>query len=1414
MKLHVSRLRLPLALLALLAAATSVRALTTYYVAATGGSNMYDGQAPSFTSGLNGPLQTIQAAVDKMTNENETYKVIIRTGVYTQTVTLPSNIATNNTNWVVFEAYLKNGVYESVTISGADPVSGWTADTMPNVWVKDLSTLSPLITATRPTPFDENSVWAETLQVFSSDVMKPEARWPNVGASSSFPFQKNTNAHTNSDFGDGNPGTGDWSYVDSTGTSGASVTMTDAQLGTAFPGGTTFLAGGRVYIMSGAGWLMRCLQATSASNSTIVTSQPNSESGNYHIQAGDEYYVAGRKELLDQNGEWFYDSTAKKLYYYLTGGTAPANNVISIKRRNFGFDIAGHRYVTIQRLKFQACTIKTYSKASATSLMTNLADRCTFKYLTMKYPQHNGSMPQPPPGNTNDKLWSQYLYNESGLVLGPYCVLSDSEMAYASNRMIAIMGSDVVISKNNLHHSGYLPNWCAMVEANFWSDDSTQRAERAYISQNTFSDSGRAAIGYPGRAALVQYNDISKAMSMTTDGAAIYWGQWDAENSVIRYNRIHDCTSPWGHNSVPVRGFYTDSLDGGWIFHHNVVWNIVGFDNTGLDKGVAVQINPRNNYGRLFNNTFYNCQDGLLVNQANSFFSDGPSNIKIYNNILYNPDVSGVPGKRIGNYFEFWGFADWRNNCLTDPGFLGATDFRIGLNSPAKDQGLDIPGVTSGTPVPPQALSGAPDIGAFEYGAVDWSGSVSHTATTLSSNTYAAQYEAPVTTDANYPNLLKDGSFESGSFASPWSVTGSVSVNNVNAWSVFSARSGYYSAMFGPNSSTLSQTVSNLKPGKRYKFTCGVMNTDYQNGAGSTVTLRVSVAGLPDCVGTMGSGTGTWNFYAQPAEAMMIELPFINGSGTAATVKVEVQRPSGATNVPTGSSPTGVYVDDVAVLMAEDNTDPQPYAMPRVAYPFDEAAGSTTVTSSTIPASSFPITLNGASIATGGISGNALALTSNADRATSNLVVPASGTGNSFTLSFWWKPESSSANAWTIVSNNAFRDHDPSLGGAPQWWTANDKVGWALQTWVKSGETASMLRFNLCTGTGNANLGEMQFADFKNLSIGNYYHIAVIVDRSKKVLATYLNGQLNSYAVLRSQFGALDFSPTGNYLRFGSEYSPEAAIGRIDNFQAWDNVLTDQQIDNIYQAGVTDAPDVMAVPVHRLKFDEGPTATTMWDASGNKHHATITSGSGAALVAGGKISNLGNALAFNGATGNSAATVAGGTGGLKVPADSTKSFAVAFWINLNGFTPSATDKIATNDDQVWIHKGWAATLTTTSRMRFYLKSGSEPSNPGPSQYAQSGVLTGSGWQHAVIVVTQSAGTGCTITTYLDGVVSGTPYSNAATIDTSTTNALRLGGGGCKATIDDFRLYQWDSASEAMTAQEVLDLYKQLDRPPY
>lgn len=657
---------------------------------------------------------------------------IIRGGTYRETVVVPNS--GNALAPITFKPY---GT-EIVTISGADPLTGWVSKGG-NIY--EMQRSAPL--------FQDNGY----TQLFKSGKMIPEARWPN--AISAYPWPRTDTGISAA-----------YSYVDEAGYDANDLNgwVKDLELPSR-PSG--YWVGAKMHIMSGYVWNpMNHANVTGYNDSTKVlqTDDANGYSYAAKFYGGNVnfYYLTGKKQEMDSDGEWFYDPASSIVSIYSSSGV-PAG--IEGKARAYGFDLSGKSYININKINFFGCTIKTTSASAS----------CRLDGLNMKYLGH-----------------SETDATVTGVVLRNGFVLCNSDLGWDSKSLIYLGGSDIRVFNNHLHDCSYVPSKREIIRG-----DSS--GMRNLVSHNTMHDAGSGAIGGLGKQAILEYNSIYNAVRLVVDCGTMYIVNFPSENMIIRYNVLHDGYGPVGVKGAANHGFYVDNCGSGYVFYKNLVYNM---------PNMAMMLNCRENYDLVFNNTLYGDRGGITC----GFFAgpenrDGPnSGVKLFNNIM-----KGIPQNPRG---DGWAACDVRFNCPDDPHFVDAAsgNFQIQSDSAARDKGTLIPGVTDGF------AGSAPDIGALEYGATDWRNNIGYKTTPLSSE---PTYQAP---DLIFINKIKESSFETGLIAPNWQVNSTTITNAATPWRASFVRIGSKSLKATAGDGELKQTVTGLLPNRAYRAYGAIQN--------------------------------------------------------------------------------------------------------------------------------------------------------------------------------------------------------------------------------------------------------------------------------------------------------------------------------------------------------------------------------------------------------------------------------------------------------------------------------------------------------------------------------------------------------------------------------------------------------------
>jgi hypothetical protein len=249
--------------------ADGVRAAdTTYYVSSSEGDDDNNG-----LSDLT-PFETI-GKVNSLDLEPGD-RVLFKCGDVWRTEQLVVDDSGTDTNPITLGSYPDEGCANKPVFSGSVPITGWVLNTSPNVYRADLPA------GTFPLGIN---------QLFRGGQRLTMGRWPNLDA-----------------------GNGGYSFVD--GHSAGSNQILDNEL----PSGVDWT--GAIVHIKNIRWSMIDRQVTGSSGHTLTLNQGLScRISGWADCEGWGYFINNHRQTLDQDGEWYYEAGANRVYMFSSSGT-------------------------------------------------------------------------------------------------------------------------------------------------------------------------------------------------------------------------------------------------------------------------------------------------------------------------------------------------------------------------------------------------------------------------------------------------------------------------------------------------------------------------------------------------------------------------------------------------------------------------------------------------------------------------------------------------------------------------------------------------------------------------------------------------------------------------------------------------------------------------------------------------------------------------------------------------------------------------------------------------------------------------------------------------------------------------------------------------------------------------------------
>ncbi len=298
----------------------------TLYVSPAGSDAWSGTLAEPNPDATDGPFKTLGKAAEAV-QPGQT--CLLRKGFYPETLK-PARSGEPGKP-VTFQAYRD----EPVTLSGADPLAGWT----------------PAEGKILKAPMDWDL--GDQNQLFLGDAMLTEARWPD------------------------NPKGALLQPERATAESGAANTLTDSRL----PGDAGAWKGALLWCAGGSKWICwsETVTAFDAKAKTLTFDKPQADTW-YRVVKGSPYVLMGIRNALDAEGEWWFDRAAKQVLLVPPRGANLQTSAIEAKRRLFCVDLSGLSHVRVVGLRFRAGGVLSDDRTTNCHL-----SRCTGLFVAHSY---------------------------------------------------------------------------------------------------------------------------------------------------------------------------------------------------------------------------------------------------------------------------------------------------------------------------------------------------------------------------------------------------------------------------------------------------------------------------------------------------------------------------------------------------------------------------------------------------------------------------------------------------------------------------------------------------------------------------------------------------------------------------------------------------------------------------------------------------------------------------------------------------------------------------------------------------------------------------------------------------------------------------------------------------------------------
>jgi len=338
----------------------------------------------------------------------------------------------------------------------------------------------------------------------------------------------------------------------------------------------------QVHIFAGNDWYDQYIGIDSVNQSANAITL--SASTGYELASGRRFYIQNLPSLLNAQGEWIYDATAKKITFISPAGITPKVAMLSSLPNILVAE--GASYLTFKNLSFQ------HSAGGAITVI-----------------------------NSNNIIMEKLNINNVG---GRAVAVQDSENILLSNSTIHHAGGGGVLMtggnsttlepSGNIVHNNYIHHYDTVLMTYAAAID--MKGVGVTATHNLIEQGNGLAILLEGNEHLIEKNELHHICMQASDCGAIYSGRdWSWRGNVIRNNYIHEIIG-YGMKSVDVtinqvvyqspdgaRGVYLDDGASGFDVSGNI------FENAGL---MSLQIGGgRDN--KIYNNYFLTNEYAIFI---------------------------------------------------------------------------------------------------------------------------------------------------------------------------------------------------------------------------------------------------------------------------------------------------------------------------------------------------------------------------------------------------------------------------------------------------------------------------------------------------------------------------------------------------------------------------------------------------------------------------------------------------------------------------------------------------------------------------------------------------------------------------------------------------------------------------------
>lgn len=377
------------------------------------------------------------------------------------------------------------------------------------------------------------------------------------------------------------PNIGDWMFID---TRISATQITDNELSSSpdWDGAELVVRENR--------WIISRHTITDHAGTSITFTTPLT-----YNPTGYGYFIQNSIHTLDVAWEWYYDSSASRLYIH-TGGANPGDHTIRASVLDRGINNSGgYGFITVTDLElrgFNAGTV--YSPFSNYNPHGLTVQNCKISY------------------SGGDAIYINRSSSDT---------IRNNTISYSNHAAITLWGNSgnyCSVTGNDVSHTGEIPGAAFNFYGTSWANNAYNaiytNPNYTSITNNRITYTGYMPINFRGTDALIQNNYIDTYCYVKDDGAGIYVYDCEATGKQVLDNIILNGLGATGgmhvNTVISAHGIYTDGESANVTFERNIIGHMAKAGYHGnLPRNVIIR-----------DNIFFQCQQFLNLWK---YYTDG-----------------------------------------------------------------------------------------------------------------------------------------------------------------------------------------------------------------------------------------------------------------------------------------------------------------------------------------------------------------------------------------------------------------------------------------------------------------------------------------------------------------------------------------------------------------------------------------------------------------------------------------------------------------------------------------------------------------------------------------------------------------------------------------------------------------------